>query len=200
MEKYYFLTWKEPKGAVASAFAPDEVKVAYRLIRDLEGIYELPFELKLVKLSVGKVGLIESNDLSELQEIWYDYQINSLAWPIVSERLKVTIEKYLTGKEGIDWITCYINSDVERRKYYILRFNKLLDVLDMKETMFGQDISHVINPCFSLQKIDKYTIFYVPSSGDLWKISPGLCINETLKKAMQKEKLTGIGFEKALVA
>lgn len=67
-----------------------------------------------VKLDVGKNGLIESNDLSDLKEIWLDYQQNSLAWPLMSERLKSIIEANLKQNEQIDWIECkVINGLVE---------------------------------------------------------------------------------------
>ncbi len=200
VSKYFFISWKNIRGPIASAFAPEDVKLAQDLVPDLEGINELPFELKLIKLSVGKDGLIESNDLSGVKDIWLDYIPNSLAWPIVSEKLKSTIDKCLTGNEGIDWITCYINSDVEKRTYYILRFNVILDVLDMEKTMFVRGTNHVIKPCFSLQKISKYSIFHVPDNPKLAKITSGLYVNEFLKKAIQKEKITGLEFNKTFVA
>ena len=136
MEKYYSLNWKDGNSSCASACAPKNVKLAHLLISDLDGINKLPFELNLVKLSIGKNGLIESNDLTSLKEIWLDYQPNSLAFPLMSEKLKSVIETNLIGSERIDWISCKIKNGDEEKLYYILRFNKMLDVLDVQKTMF----------------------------------------------------------------
>jgi hypothetical protein len=200
MEKYFLLSWKNGKEPLASAFAPKGSKLAQDLISELNGINKLAFELSLVKLDVGKNALIESNDLSDLKEIWLDYQPNSLAWPLMSERLKSVIEANLTGNEQIDWIECKVKNGSEERTYFILRFNKMLDVLDMQKTMFVQGTDHIIRPVFASSKINAYSVFSKPSSHDLWKITSGLYVSDTLKKAIQKAKLTGMDFEKTSVS
>lgn len=199
MSSYYLLSGKN-NSKVASAFAPEGTKLAHELITELDNVKELPFALNLVKLEVGKNGLMESSDLSDLKEIWQDYQPNSLAWPLMSEKLKSLIEKNLSGNEGIDWISVTVKGSGEQQKYYIPRFSKMLDVLDMQKTMFVQGTDRVIRPVFSLSKIDKYNVFHQPSAYSLWKITSGLYVSEALKKAIQKEKLTGIDFEKTSVA
>lgn len=185
---------------VASAFAPEDTKLAYELIEDLNDVNVLPFELRLFKLSDTKGGIAKSPDLKDLDEIWLDYQPNSLAWPLFSKRLKSTISKCLTGNEGIDWIEAKVNSNEEARIYYIPRFSKVLDVLDKQKTIFVQGTDRIVKPCFSLSKINPYNIFHQPSAHNLWKITSGLYVGESLKKSIQKEKLTGINFEKILVA
>lgn len=200
MEKYYFLSWKHGKEPTASACAPKGTKLAQDLISELNGRNELPFELNLVKLEVGKSGLIESNDLTGLKEVWLDYQPNSLAWPLMSEKLKSVIEANLTGNEQIDWIACNIKNGNDEKPYFVLRFNKMFDVLDIQKTMFVQGTDHIIRPVFATSKISSYNIFTKPSSHDLWKITSGLYVNEALKKAIQKAKLTGVDFEKISVS
>lgn len=200
MEKYYSLSWKEGRDPLASAFAPKGSKADHELIKELNGKNKLPFELSLIKLDVGKNGLIESNDLSGLKEIWLDYQPNSLAWPLMSERLKSIIEANLTENEQIDWIECKVKNGTEQRTYFILRFNKMLDVLDKQKTLFVQGTDHIIRPVFASSKINAYNIFSAPSSYELWKITPGLYVSDTLKKPIQKAKLTGIDFEKTTVS
>lgn len=199
MDSYYLLSGKNsPK--VASAFGPEGTKLAHELIPELDIVNELPFELNLTKLTIGKNGLIESNDLSDLKEIWLDYQPNSLAWPLMSEKLKSVIEVNLTGNEGIDWISATVKASEDHRTYYIPRFVKMLDVLDTQKTIFIQGTDRIIKPVFSLSKINKYSVFHQPSAHNLWKITSALYVNETLKKAVQKGKLTGIDFEKISVA
>lgn len=199
MSNYYLLSGKN-KLQVAMAVAPKDVKLAQDLIIQLEGYSELPFELNLVRSTSGKNGLVESEDLTHLKEVWLDYQPNSLAWPLMSEKLKIIIEKRLTGNEKVDWITAVINGKGEQRKYYIPRFNKMLDVLDMQKTIFVQGTDHIIKPVFSLSKISSYGIFSKPLSDNLWKITPGIYVNEEVKKAIQNEKLKGVDFEKTSAA
>lgn len=105
----------------------------------------------------------------------------------------------MTGEEGIDWITARINGNGENRDYYIPRFARMLDVLDMQKTSFVQGTDHIIRPFFSLTKINNYSIFNRPSSHNLWKITSGIYVSESLKRAIGKEKLSGIYFEKIFV-
>jgi hypothetical protein len=200
MKKYYSLNWKDSKDAITNAFAPKGTKLAQDLINELNGLNKLPFDLTLFKLSLAKKGLIVSADLTELKDVWFDYQPNSLAWPLMSEKFKSLIENNLTGKEQIDWIECKVKNGNEERPYFILRFNKMLDVLDLQKTMFVQGTDHIIKPVFASSKISLYSIFSKPSSHELWKITPGLYVSDDLKKAIQKAKLTGMDFDKTLVS
>jgi hypothetical protein len=57
-----------------------------------------------------------------------------------------------------------------------------------------------VKPVFSLQKVGKYSIFPNDNGSGLWKITSFLIINESLKKAIQKAKITGVSFEKMAVS
>jgi hypothetical protein len=199
MNNYYLLSWTQHK-QVASALAPKGTKLDHELIADIEGVKDLPFELELVKLTVDKTGIAQSNDLSGLDTIWLDYQPNSLAWPLMSEKMKTIVANNLTGKEGINWIAAKVDGIGECRTYYIPRFENMLNVLDEQKTMYVKGTDRIIKPCFSLAKISSFSIFHKPSAYDLWKITSGLYVSEELKKAIQKEKLTGIDFEKTTVS
>jgi len=199
MESYYLMSARNSI-KVASAFAPKGTKLAHELINELDNVKEMPFELDLVKLTVDKEGLIESHNLSDLQEIWQDYLPNSLAWPLMSTSLKFIFEKNLTGNEGIDWISVIVKRYDDKRIYFIPRFAEMLDVLDIQKTLFIQGTDMVIRPVFSLSKISKYSVFHQPSSHNLWKITSEIYVSGTLKKSIQKEKLTGLEFEKTSVA
>jgi hypothetical protein len=199
MSNYFLLAWND-KPPLASALEPPDAPQTYELISALEGKHELPFDLHLVKMSKGKKGIEKSEDLSGLDTVWLDYQPNGMVWPLMSEKMRSVVEQHLTGKEGIDWINATIQGNGEKRIYYILRFNQPLDVLDEEQTMFVAGTNRIIKPCFSLSKINGFALFPKPAVSNSWKISPAIYVNETLKKAMQKEKLTGIVFEKTLVS
>lgn len=198
MSNYYFLSGKN-RPQVASAFAPDKTKLSREWANDLEGLTEFPVDFQLIKLTVEKNGLKESDNLNDLNEIWLDYIPNSLAWPFMSLKLKSIIERHLTGNENINWISAKVSGNNEERTYYIPRFEKMLDVLDIEKTMFVNGTDLIIKPFFSLSKIRNFAIFHKPSSHNLWKITSGLYINELLKKAIQKENISGIQFEKVRV-
>jgi len=198
MSDFYLMSSKQgPR--IASAFAPESTRPSHELLADLRTVKELPFELSLVKLTVGKDGLSRNSDMAGVDPVWLDYQPNSLAWPIFSEKLKDCLEKLLSGKEGISWITVIIHGQRESRTYFVPRFSNELDVLDLEKTKYVPGTDHIIKPVFSLQKVQNYSIFHKPSSNFLWMITPGLYVSEKVKKAIQKEKITGVDFEKTAV-
>ncbi|MDE3184496.1 MAG: hypothetical protein KGM16_13845 [Bacteroidota bacterium] len=198
MSNYYLLGWKH-RSELASAIYDLENQLAQELIPQLEGKYTLPhhFQLKMVKETEG--GLVTDNILTTMHETWMDYQPNSLSFPLMSERLKSVIESHLTGNENVDWISCKVKMGNEERPYFILRFNKILDVLNTQKTTFVPGTDQIIKPVFAESKVSAYNIFTKPSSHGLWKITPNLYVSEVLKKAIKKQDLTGIDFERTMV-
>lgn len=184
LHDYYLLAIRNFK-KVASA-SVDNPKLSFELIRDLEGKNEFPSEFKLVKITVGRNGILKTDDLTDLEHVWLDYQPNSLAWPLMSERFKNLICDHLTEKEQINWIKAQVTGGGETRTYYIPRFEIMHDVLDVDQTLYVPGTDHVIRPGFSLAKIRELTIFNKPSFSDSWKITFAMYINETLKKAIVK--------------
>jgi hypothetical protein len=123
MDNYYFLGPKNVEKSVASAFAPEGAKLFHEMIEELDNARELPFELKLVKLTEEKNGLKVDKELTNLKSIWLDFQPNGFAMPLLSERFKILIEKQLTGNEGVNWIAVKVNGNGEQKVYYMLIFN-----------------------------------------------------------------------------
>lgn len=201
MSNYFLLSWKH-KPELASAFAVIESVPDNELIPSLDGKKVLPFSFELRKVTEAKDGIVTSGDLGVLNEVWLDYQPNNLAWPLMSSRLKSLVEANLTGNEQIDWIECKVKNGSEERVYFVLRFNQILDVLDLQKTMFVQGTDVIIKPVFSQDKVHKYNVFMAatPGYGQLWKITSGLYVSEVLKKAIQKAKLTGTDFGKTSVS
>lgn len=199
MTNYYSLVGTVRKGN-AIAYTPKGTSLEYKLIRELEGLKELPFEFELKNVRLQKGELLISEDLNDLEYLWTDYQPNNCAWPILSEKFKEVVENNLTGEEGIDWIKAIVKGNGEKRVYYILRFNKILDVLDKEMTLFDRGSDSIIKPYFSLSKIHFLSVFYRPQARDLWKITSSIFVNNNLKRKIQKEKISGVSFEKTRVS
>jgi hypothetical protein len=196
---YYLLSWEQTSiGTVA--FAPDDSKFGGELIRELDGRNEMPFELSLRKVIEGDSGLIYANDFHDLKELFKDYQPNSLAWPLMSVKLRDIFIQNMTGNEGVTWITCTVNATQLQRKYYMLRFTQKFDVLDVDRTIFAGKTDFVVRASFLFSKINIYSFFTKPFSHDLWKITPSLYVNESVREAILEAQLTGISFEKARVS
>jgi hypothetical protein len=194
VEKYYRLTGRNPQ-QVAIAFAENR-KYDTEIIAELEGKNKLPFEFQLKKSTKGKKELKISDDLAGLERVWEDYQLNNFAWNLVSSNFKDLICNHLTGNENIDWIKAVVNANEEQRDYYIPRFGKMLDVLDIEKTISINGPNAIVYPVFSLSKVKNYTIFNKPSSFDFWKVPTSLFVNEGLRRAIIEAKLTGVKFEK----
>lgn len=199
MKEYFLLGCKESRRPIASAFAPRGTKLSQDLIPELEGMDTLPFELTLKKLSVEQTGLIESDDLADVKQVWTDYQPNSLAWPLFSKKLKSVIDANLSGYEGMEWISARVNGEGKEMAYFIPRFTNILDVLDETKTIFVSGTGLIVRPVFSLSKIESINVFPKPSSNGLWKITPSFYVNNIIKETAMKANLTGLSFEKVRV-
>lgn len=183
---------------VAIACAPDNVGLAHELIGALRESDVMPFDFTLKALMVKSDGIHYSNDFSRVETIWLDYQPNSLAWPLFSEKLKKIIEKMLTGKEGLKWISCNICCGKETRTYYIPHFIEELDVLN-KDKCFYSNNGGLIKPAYFSLKIQDYSIFPKPSMNNLWQITAAICISDKVKKEIVKSKISCINYESILI-
>ena len=196
MSKYYWLKWKwVSKGAMA--LPPKEEELRHELTSEIEGKNILPFDFVLKKITKDDY----SEYLPNEEIIWEDYLAAlGVGFSLISERLKAIINAHLTGEEGIEWISCKVNAGPESRTYYVLRFTKKLDVLDMEKTLFDDDgpPDDVMRACFSFEKVKKYAVFTEPRTYDFWKIPRTFYVSAAIKKAAQKEKLI-VGFEGSYV-
>lgn len=197
MNRYYFLAEKIKRGT-AFAGTKGKTPLSHELILDVIGRSELPFKLFLKKVTISKGDWQLNENLTGLKYLWLDYQPNTLAWPLMSEKMKNLISTYLTGKEGVVWIKALVNGGNEVKEYFIPIFSHKLDVLDEQKTIFVSGTAHIVKPVFSLSKVSQLHIFHKPQEL-FWEISLGLYVSEVLKKAMQKEKLTGVDFENTTV-
>ncbi len=159
---------------------------------------ELPFDFTLKALIVERGGIRYSNDFSLVKKVWADYQPNSLAWPLFSEKLRSLVEENLTGKEAVKWIPCNVCCSDECREYYIPLFTKELDVLD-EEKCFYSGNGCLVKPAFSSLKIKDYGIFPKPAKNNLWRITSAVYVSEKMRNEVKKAKMPEICFEPVLV-
>jgi hypothetical protein len=87
-----------------------------------------------------------------------------------------------------------VHSNNEQRQYFVLKFEDKLDVLHEEKTKYVKNTGSIILPVFSFLKIAKYSIFHTPSYNS--EIPHILHITGEMKKKIQKEKLTGVYFER----
>ncbi|MCD9017905.1 imm11 family protein [Parachryseolinea silvisoli] len=136
---------------------------------------------------------MKSDDLTGL-DLWRDYLLNGLRWPLMSPKMRNVIEHNLTGSEKIDWIAANVYGGDEKRTYYVLRFKEENDVLDRVKTMFVEGSDIMILSHYSIAKVKGLALFGVP--GMFWEITASIYVNENMKNALHAAKLTGVKFEK----
>ncbi len=193
--KYYSLNWKNDNKETSSAYYEDEGILNFELIPQLEGKNVFPKQFYLKKVSETSKGIEVSDHLDSLEEIWPDYLPNDLAWPLMSKKMMVTINKELSELESVDWVEAIVNHNNLSQQYFVPRFNKNLDTLDSKKTKYIPGTDLIMTPSFSKNKIAKYNIFHKPDSPELFKITPSLYVSETIKNNILREQLTGINLE-----
>lgn len=191
--KKYFLLGFEDSSISAIAYTEGPPPISYELLPELQGKDKLPFDFVLRKAISLKNGLNIEENLIGIKNLWPDYLPNCLAWPLMSEPMKTLIEEALTEEDDISWIKAIIKNNSEQKTYYILKFNKKLDVLDINKTAFVPNTELIIKGYFSLQKIEQLSLFHLPNN--LWEITSGIYINQKLKEALRKRGLTGLSFD-----
>lgn len=179
MDKYFSLDWVDDDLKSGIAFAPEGTALAHDLVDEIKNLRELPFNMKL------KDGGLQ------------DFQANSLAWPLVSKKMKVIISNNLTGNEGIEWVLARIENEDKMIDYYIPKFRQKLDVLDPQQTIFVKGTDQIIIPYFSVKKIKDLALFHKPTSN--WRITPDLFVHDKLRKELMKNEVSGVEFKKARV-
>lgn len=194
--KYYSMRAKNLK-IVTSAISIGNDKLDYELIPELKDLDKMPFEFELKVLTFNKKGIVINDDISSLEKKWFDYQYNNLAWPIFSEKLMKVIDTNLYKNENLSWIKCIINSNKEKRTYFIPKFSKKNDLLNTDKTIYVPGTDHIIKAYYSLLKVQKYAVFPKPST--FWEIPTSIIVNQEIKEAIENQGFSEIEFEEILI-
>ncbi len=153
---------------------------------------KMPSSFVLKRQEITKKGMVINDDISDVTNIWEDYQYNQYAWNVFSEAVKKCLDEIRTKDDSYEWIPVEIIGNNEKRIYYVPFFNILPDVLDEVNTTYTKNGS-ILRPCFASEKINKYSIFSIGRSN--WKIPSGLYVTDIVKKTMKKRKFSNIIFE-----
>ena len=200
MSNLYSMSWKDDcKTPDYSIFPKEKVGPSYELIPLLEGKNQFICSCCFKKIVVGKKGLVYV-EVTENDPVWTDYPANSFAWPIFSEKFMTLIGENTSDEDKIDWINLQVEHFGITRSYYILRFNKLHDIIDSKNTLYVENTDLIIRPCFRAEAFEKIQIASIPTSHNLWKITSGLYVSERLKNTIMKHKIKGLEFSKARIS
>ncbi len=197
MRKFFFLGEKIDRNC-GIAFTKGDTPIAHDLVPLLRGKDSIPFILYLKRVINEGGHFSKLDDISGLKKPWMDFQPNNLAWPIMSERMKLVIEKFLLADSDVEWLSVQIIGGNEERRYYLPRFKRKLDVLNIEKTIFVEGSNHIIKPVFSAEKLSN-NIHFFHKPGIFWEITSGLYVSTELRDEIIKEKLTGIEFENVTV-
>ena len=119
---------------------------------------------------------------------WTDNLRNNKDWRIYSAKMKTILEANLKNGDEHEWLPIHVIRDDEMRKYYVLHFIKLPDLLDMDKTKF----------------LDKEKTIYMRAILDYNLIGPRkvfsykdhyyshrIILNEDVKREIELKKCTG---------
>jgi len=110
---------------------------------------------------------------------------------IVSEEFKDAIHTIIADTSDLEFLPIQAHSTIYGdRKYYIMHFKKIFDVLDEKRTLYVSGTSSIIKPWVDYEKVKELDIFnFRPLTNDV-------IISERVKKLLCKLKLNdGIEFQ-----
>lgn len=200
MSNVYFMSGKDDCRTPAySIFPIEKVGLAFELIPLLDGKSKFICSCHFKKITLAKKGLVYE-EVTEGDPVWIDYPANSFAWPIFSERFMALIRENTSDEDNIDWINLRVEHFGISKSYYILRFNKLHDIIDSSKTLYVENTDLIIRPCFKATAFEKIQIAAIPIANNLWKITSGLYVSEILKNMIIKHKIEGLEFSKARIS
>lgn len=185
---YYWISINDEKVSTV-AYAPQGTPSSYELIPKMADNNTLPFPLRLYEVSVN-----DKLEKGAISDTYYDYQPNSLAWPLMSKRMASIIASHLTGLENIEWREVMVEGCTSSRKYYVPLFTTELDTLNVTESVFVPSSRIVLKPCFKMEKVEKYAMFH--GYGKFWQITSQIYVNEEIKQVLDDMNLEELSFSK----
>lgn len=189
--KYYKLVSSPPPNTLfADTFG--ETPLAHDLLPDLLRASEVPFPLRLKKMSWEGNSWVPSDRLSGDETHWLDYQPNTLAWILLSERCKNILVSFLKSADLITWLPVSISDEQEVRTYFIPRFDQKPDILDEKNSVYDDELALYISMKFDREKVANFPVFVEPDM--FWEIPTSIIVSEEVRDKLVTAKVTGLEF------
>ena len=119
-----------------------------------------------------------------------DYLADDLGARLCSERLRGVVDENKSETDKIQWLRAMVlDAEDQKREYYILHFPEDFPIVNKNKSLIsGQTI---IKPVLDIKVIRGHNIARIPISS----IHGGrYFVSDTLRKAIKKAKITGIGF------
>lgn len=188
---YYWISINNDKVSTV-AYAPEGTPVPHNMIEVMENREDVPFSLELREVFIASKLIV-----GEISDVFYDYQPNSLAWPIMSERMKSIIASHLTGFECVEWKSIIINGKGISKKYYIPMFTRKLDTLNISESVYVPVSGIVLKPRFDKEKTKNLSVIHSPNL--FWQISTQIYVNEEIKRDLINSGIKELCFSRVKV-
>lgn len=191
---YYHLSIKEEK-VLTLALPPEYSPVSHKLSSEIKDFKRAPFSLELHDVYVA-TRLIVGDELSNL---FHDCQPNRMAWPLFSNRIKIIIASFLTGKEKLEWKEILVIGKSETRVYYIPFFTEKLDTLKEDRCVYFPGTTDlIVKHCFDKENVKNYSVFHDHRLD--WQVPLGFYVSEEIKKALKESGIKDLEFEKVWIA
>jgi len=124
-----------------------------------------------------------------------DYLANNHAARLCSAKMRKILDHMKSEIDELQWLPVIVeNENGEQRQYFILHFPITYDVLNEKESIFGA-YNSIIKPVISQSKAHGHNIFTFHGAAQL-----SFRISEPVKVEIQKEKCTGMEFERVVIS
>lgn len=188
---YYWISIRNSKVSTI-AYAPKGTPASHELIEMMVEKKAVPFSLEVHSVEV-KASLC----VGEVSDVFYDYQPNSLAWPVMSDRLKTIIDTHLTGAENIEWKEILVRGASTTAEYYVPMFMSRLDTLNDEGTIYAPLSGVIMKPCFDKKKIENLAVFH--GHDIFWRISTQIFVNEDIKREIINAGIDEVSFSKVLI-
>jgi len=125
----------------------------------------------------------------EIDDELADNQMMIYPWRLISEKLYKILKPYNINKD-ILFYPIEIVKNSELHKYYIMHFNKKLDVIDRYNSKM-HNLGIPMRPKVFTEKLDGIHLFnYMEEVGD------SFCVSDLLKEEMEKQGITGCHYQK----
>ena len=121
-----------------------------------------------------------------------DYQANTLAIRLCSERLMDTVEANRADGDAVQWLPSTVTNDSgETRAYFVLHIAAAHDVLDKKRTLFARG-DFVVRACLDESLVARHRVLGLPGCVH------SLIVEAQIREALESAGCTGLEFSRVL--